>query len=60
MSNVIQFPVQGVSTVDALRDCVLHARETGAIDVNAGAQLLNALNTVEELYLALVEEEVEE
>lgn len=57
MSNVVQFPIQGVSTIDALRHCVLCAREHGEIDVVAGAQLLNALDTLEELYLSLKEGE---
>ena len=58
MSNVVQFPIQGVSTVDALRHCVLCAREHGEIDVAAGAQLLKALDTVEQLYLSLTEGEL--
>ena len=57
MSNVVQFPIQGVSTIDALRHCVLCAREYGEIDVVAGAQLLNALDTLEELYLSFTEGE---
>lgn len=60
MSNVVQFPIQGVSTIDALRHCVLCAREHGEIDVVAGAQLLNALDTLEELYDSLVEEKSDE
>ena len=59
MSNVVQFPIQGVSTIDALRHCVLCAREYGEIDAVAGAQLLNALDTLEELYLSLTEGEEE-
>ena len=57
MSNVGQFPILGVSTIDALRHCVLCTREVGEIDVVAGAQLLNALDTIEQLYLSLMEEE---
>lgn len=60
MNNVVQFPIQGVSTVDALRHCVLCAREVGEIDVVAGAQLLNALDTIEQLYLCLKELEESE
>lgn len=61
MSNVIPFPKRDdaldFTVVDALRYCVFHCRETNAIDVTAGAQLLNAIDTIELLMHSLEEEE---